>query len=192
MTSPPVLGRSLQSKIRWVQVIRLFGLQPAVLTRTLSSFASNSRPTAVTRSSPNWPNSDEGRSYSKTARLVLIEQDAQRRIERGCHPVLSHSTGSERIADLVQHGHARKAGGAQQPAVTPGTEDRKLRTALQRLVRPYDVAPPECLGYDGIERRHQRFERRLDGFERLRSFDPNVFDLNSSLGNDRVGHNSSH
>jgi hypothetical protein len=36
---------------------------------------------------------------------------------------------------------------------------------------------PQCFWDCGIERRHQVFERRLDGFERLRSFDPNVFDL---------------
>src|SRR6516162_1135629 len=48
------------------------GLQPVALTSTLSSCASNSQPTAVTRSSPNWPNRDEGRSYSKTARPALF------------------------------------------------------------------------------------------------------------------------
>ena len=59
----------------------------------------------------------------------------------------------------------------------PGAEDRQLRTALQRLLGPPDVALPQCLRNCGIERRHQALERRLDGFERLRSFDPNVFDL---------------
>jgi hypothetical protein len=61
--------------------------------------------------------------------------------------------------------------------VIPGAKDRQLRTALQRLVGPHDVALPQCLRDCGIERRHQHFERRLDGFERLRNFDPNVFDL---------------
>src|ERR1700751_3946345 len=35
--------------------------------RTRSRVASSSRATAVTRSSPNWPNNEEGRSYSKIA-----------------------------------------------------------------------------------------------------------------------------
>jgi hypothetical protein len=58
-----------------------------------------------------------------------------------------------------------------------GAEDRKLRTVLQRLPRPSDGALPQCLWDCGIERQHQVFERRFDGFERLLGFDPNVFDL---------------
>ena len=106
--------------------------------------------------------------------------------------MLGHPSGGERIADLVLHGLAREVGNAQQSAMISGAEDRKLRTALQRFLRAPDVAFPQCLRDGGIERRHQVFERRLDGFERLRSFEPNVFDLNSSPGSDRIGHHSSH
>ena len=109
--------------------------------------------------------------------LVLVERDAQRRIEGGRQLVLGHPSGGERIADLVLHGLARKVGDAQQSAMISGGEDRELRTPLQRLPRPSDGALPQCLWDRGIERRHQVFERRLGGFERLRSFDPNVFDL---------------
>ena len=105
--------------------------------------------------------------------------------------MLGHPSGSERIADLVLHGLARTARDPQQSAMISGAEDRKLRTALQRFLRAPDVAFPQCLRGGGIERRHQVFERRLDGFECLRCFDPNVFDLNSWLGNDRIGHHSS-
>src|SRR6202040_2540504 len=76
--------------------------------------------------------------------LVFIEHHAQRRVERGRQPVLRHLSGGEWIADLILHGVASKAGDAQQSAVIPGTEDRKLRTALQRLLGPLDVALPQC------------------------------------------------
>ena len=109
--------------------------------------------------------------------LALVKHDAQRRIEGGWHLVLRHPRGGERIADLVLHGLTRKARGAQQSAMISDAEDSELRTALQRLPRPLDGALPQCLGDYRIKRRHQVFERRLDGFERLCSFDPNVFDL---------------
>jgi hypothetical protein len=123
--------------------------------------------------------------------LVLVKHDAQRRIEGGRQLVLGNPSGGERIADLVLHGLARKPGGPQQPAVISGAEDRQLRTALQRFLRAPDVALPQCLRDGGIERRHQVFERRLDVRKRPRGFDPNVFDLNASLGNDRIGHYTS-
>jgi len=40
---------------------------PLAACRTVSSSASNSRPTSVIRSSPNCPKSEDGRSYSKIA-----------------------------------------------------------------------------------------------------------------------------
>ena len=81
--------------------------------------------------------------------------------------MLGHPSGGERIADLVLHGLARKAGDAQQSAMISGAEDRELRTPLQRLPRPSDGPLPQCLWDCGIERRRQVFERRLDLGKRL-------------------------
>src|SRR5271156_3965179 len=122
--------------------------------------------------------------------LVLVKHDAQGRVERSRQPVLRHPGGGERIADLVLQRFSRKAGGAQQPAVVSGTKDRQFRTALQRLVRPHNVAPPQCLGDGGIKHRRQRFERRLDLGKRLRGFDSDMLDLDWDGGT--VGHGSSY
>ena len=80
--------------------------------------------------------------------------------------VLGHPSGGQWIADVVLHGPASEAGNAQQSAMISGAEDRKLRTALKRLLRPPYIALPQCLWDFGIERRYQLFERCLNLRER--------------------------
>src|SRR6516162_9024253 len=53
-------------------------LQPTALTSTRSRLASSSCATAVTRSSPNCPKSEEGRSYSKIARPTSFSYSTTR------------------------------------------------------------------------------------------------------------------
>jgi hypothetical protein len=114
----------------------------------------------------------------RVASLVLVKHDAQRCVERDWQLVLGHSSGGERIAEFVLHGLAREAGNAQQSAMIPGAVDRKLRTALQRLLRPTHVPLPQCLWDGGIERGYELFERRLNLRKGFCGFDFDMLDVN--------------
>jgi len=125
---------------------------------------------------------------SRPAGLVLVQHDAQRRVQRGRQLVLGHLRSSQRIADVVLHRLARLAGDLQQSAMIFAVEDREFRTTLQLLSGAIGFTLLQQRQNSGIEPGNRAFQRRFHHRKRLCGFDLDVLDSNDLSTNEWIRH----